>query len=236
MSKKSRRRIIRKSKKEILRDKFFLGLIIFMGVSVFAITTFRAFWNFPGPNIVSPTDGRLIRPDSQFLGELNAEVTIVEFVDLACLQCARFNIVLKEVFERHKGNVRIVFRHLPLQKNSEIAGRVLEAASGRGQFWEMENAILSNQHRWIEDNELLPAYFSEEANRLGLESSAFVADLKNPIYEWRIHRDLKDAESLGVRSAPAIFVNGERLGHATGRHLEFLVEKYLPPNALDVHR
>src|SRR5690606_23331947 len=85
--------------------------------------------------------------DSPVLGAPMAPVTIVEFSDFECPYCARARPLLERVVEEHPGQVRLVFKHYPLEGHvhSRLAARAAVAAHAQGKFWEMYKLIFDNQ-------------------------------------------------------------------------------------------
>lgn len=227
MSKKSRRKVKRKTKTELLKERLILISVLVSGVSAFIIALYMFISNLPGPNVFPPDDERLMRGDSQIIGNRNSSVTIVEFVDLACGTCKKYDFLLKSIVEKYEGNVRLIIRHFPREENSRIAARAVESAALQGRFWEMENLLIMRQEEWASDQSKVRAYLLDRANELGLNTSKFDDDLDSPAIAEKIRRDLNDAENLGVKISPTFFVNGHRLHHVNGRHFAVLIDRQL---------
>jgi len=73
---------------------------------------------------------------AQAKGPDNAPVTIVEFSDFQCPFCARVAPTLKQIQEVYRDNVRVVWKHLPLDfhKNAARAALAAEVAGKQGKF------------------------------------------------------------------------------------------------------
>ena len=89
-----------------------------------------------------------VDPDRDHLrGPAEAPVTVVEYGDFECPYCGRAESVMRELLGDF-GDVRYVWRHLPLSDvhpNAELAAEAAEAAAAQGEFWEMHDQLLDHQ-------------------------------------------------------------------------------------------
>lgn len=143
-------------------------------------------------------------------GPADAAVTIVEFSEFQCPFCRRVLTTLREVEERYRGRVRLVFRHFPLARHKDApkAAEAAECARGQGRFWEMHDRLFENAER------LGIADLKRHARAVGLDGAAFDACLDSGRHEGRWRRDLADAESYGASGTPMFFVNGRLISGA----------------------
>src|SRR5262249_55439966 len=85
---------------------------------------------------------------SRVQGELNAPITIVEFADFQCPFCGRVQPLLKDVLAKYKGKVKLAYRDFPLapiHPHAEIAAEASRCALDQGKYWEMHDAMYSDQ-------------------------------------------------------------------------------------------
>jgi protein-disulfide isomerase len=153
------------------------------------------------------------------LGPETAPVTIVEFSDFQCPFCARAGPVVKQVLARYPEQVRLVYRHFPLDNIHPRARPAAEAsacADEQGKFWAFHDAIFANP-KALEDADL-----ETRAREVGLDPAAFNACLKDGRAQAIVERDVNDARSAGITGTPSFFVNGRMLGGA--QPLEKFVE------------
>jgi protein-disulfide isomerase len=147
--------------------------------------------------------------DSPVLGNPNAPVTIVEFSDFQCPFCARTSPLLKEVLEKHGENVRIVYKHFPLNfhRAARPAAVASLAAHEQGRFWEMHDVLFENSRT------LDVAKMEEYAKAAGLDVERFKKDLeaKGQQYEQRVQAEFQQGVAADVRGTPAVYVNGRKL-------------------------
>ncbi|MFN8168525.1 MAG: Na+/H+ antiporter NhaA [Candidatus Nanopelagicales bacterium] len=139
-------------------------------------------------------------------GPDDSPVTLVEYGDFQCPYCGLAEPVVRQVLA-DVGDVRYVWRHLPLRDvhpQAQLAAEAAEAAGEQGAFWEMHALLLGRQ------DALEPADLVRYAEELGLDTRRFVADLKRHEHEARVADDVESAEMSGVRGTPTFFVNGLR--------------------------
>jgi protein-disulfide isomerase len=139
-------------------------------------------------------------------GPHEALVTVVEYGDFECPYCGRAEPVVRELL-RDFGDVRYVWRHLPLNDvhpHAQQAAEASEAAARQGAFWEMHDVLLEHQ-----DALLFPDLVGYAAS-LGLDTEQFAADLRKHYGAARISEDVDSADLSGVSGTPTFFVNGKR--------------------------
>jgi Na+/H+ antiporter NhaA len=139
-------------------------------------------------------------------GPAEAAVTLVEYGDFECPYCGRAESVVRELLADF-GDVRYVWRHLPLSDvhpDAQLAAEAAEAASAQGMFWEMHDTLLEHQ------GELRPRHLRDYAERLGLDVERFRADIETGAHVARIEDDVESADASGVTGTPTFFVNDRR--------------------------
>jgi Na+/H+ antiporter NhaA len=139
-------------------------------------------------------------------GSIDAPVTVVEFGDFQCPYCGQAEPVIRELL-RDFGDVRYVWRHLPLNDvhpRAQLAAEAAEAAADQGAFWEMHDLLLGNQ------NALRPSDLLAYAERLGLDDERFADALREHTGAARVAEDVDSADLSGVSGTPTFFINGRR--------------------------
>jgi Na+/H+ antiporter NhaA len=148
-----------------------------------------------------------VDPENDHLrGPREAPVTVVEYGDFECPYCGQADPVVRELL-RDFGDVRYVWRHLPLtdvHPQAQLAAEAAEAAAVQGAFWPMHDLLLDRQ-----DALLLPDLI-RYANELGLDVERFADDLRSNRWATRIAEDVDGADLSGVSGTPTFFVNGRR--------------------------
>jgi protein-disulfide isomerase len=140
-------------------------------------------------------------------GPAGAPVSIVEFSDFQCPFCSRVGPTLEKIQEVYGSNVRIVWKHLPLEihRDAPAAHLAAVAAQQQGRFWEFHDKLFANQQSLDVET------FKQHARDLGMDLARFEQDFLNPESQQPIDADTAEAASLGVTSTPGFFINGRYL-------------------------
>ena len=159
----------------------------------------------------------VIEPKDIIIGNPNALVTIMEFIDYQSEKCAQAHEIVKKIMKKYDGKVNLNFRHFPLMRIHQKALKAAEAAiaaAQEGKFLEMHDMLFDNRkHLGIIS---LKSY----AKEIGIISKSFLNNLINGKYGLYVQDDLKYGIELGVKEVPAFFINGEKLeGNITEKSL-----------------
>ena len=139
-------------------------------------------------------------------GPRSAPVTVVEYGDFECPYCGLAEPVVRELL-RDFGDVRYVWRHLPLNDvhpNAQLAAEAAEAAADQDAFWEMHDLLLQHQ------DALGPRDLIDHAQQLGLDPERFTNALREHAGTARVGEDVDGADLSGVTGTPTFFINGRR--------------------------
>jgi len=142
------------------------------------------------------------------LGPDGAPVVIVEFSDFHCPYCQRVTPTLKALRERYPDQVRIVFRHFPLENLHPEARGIAEAsvcADAQGRFWEFHDRAFAAGPDAAE---------RAMAEEIGLDLAAFDACRADGRAAAVVQADVEAGKAAGVSGTPAFFVNGVLLSGA----------------------
>jgi len=194
------------------------NIITFVAVIVGLMIGMTALlWNFSsqGDAVITDVAGEMRHAksfdDAQDKGD--GQVVVTEFSDLQCPACSGVQGPLKEVLKQYEGQVKLVFRHLPLtsiHKNAMIAAVFSEAVSEQGKFWEIEELLYARQGEWSElaDPE---SKFLEYATELELDIERLKSDMERDDLKQIVLNDNTDAIRYKIQATPTFFVNGERV-------------------------
>lgn len=144
---------------------------------------------------------------SATMGPEDALITIAIFSEFQCPYCARVKPTLDQIISTYGNDVRLVFKHRPLDfhDRAEPAARAAIAAQNQGKFWEFHDLAFANMQALTDDN------FIAWATQLGLNLDQFRADIASPATAARVAEDVQLAERLQARGTPHFFINGYRL-------------------------
>ncbi|MFF1418157.1 Na+/H+ antiporter NhaA [Streptomyces sp. NPDC058280] len=148
-----------------------------------------------------------VDPDHDHVrGPRDAPVTVVEYGDFECPYCGLAEPVIRALLADF-GDVRYVWRHLPLNDvhpNAQLAAEAAEAAAEQDAYWEMHDLLLGRQ------DALQPGDLLRYAEDLGLDADRFHRDLRSHTGAARVAEDVETADVSGVSGTPTFFVNGRR--------------------------
>lgn len=144
-------------------------------------------------------------------GSVTAPHTLVEYSDFQCPSCGAYAPLLKRLADEHGQEVRVVYRHFPLDQihpNARVAAQAAEAAGLQGKFFEMHDALFNTQGTWSTDKN--PEIFFEDlARSLNLDTSKFKVDLKSTVVNDRVNTQAAGGANAGVNSTPSLFFDGK---------------------------
>jgi Na+/H+ antiporter NhaA len=139
-------------------------------------------------------------------GPIEASVTVVEYGDFECPYCGQAEPFVRELL-REFGDVRYVWRHLPLNDvhpHAQLAAEAAEASAAQEAFWPMHDLLLDHQ------DALRPADLIRYAEQLGLDIEHFSSQLREHAGANRVAEDVNSADLSGVSGTPTFFINGRR--------------------------
>jgi Na+/H+ antiporter NhaA len=136
----------------------------------------------------------------------DALVTLVEYGDFECPYCGQAEPAVRELIKEY-GELRFVFRHLPLtdvHPHAQLAAEAAEAAARQGKFWEMHDTLMDHQGA-LSARDLI-GY----ARSLDLDVDQFGRDLRTHVGAARVAEDVESADLATVSGTPTFFINGKR--------------------------
>ena len=159
-------------------------------------------------------------------GNPDAKVTVISFDDLECPYCSRMHQTLfPATLERYKGLVRFIYMDYPLMEIHPWAMHAAINANCLGvqntqDYWTYVDYIHSHGQE-VSGEDRSSAKSFDALNRIArqqgtidkLDTSALDACISRQD-ETPIRNSMKIADSLHVEGAPALFVEGERIGGA----------------------
>jgi predicted DsbA family dithiol-disulfide isomerase len=179
--------------------------------------------DFAPPAFVTELDDGV----SPVKGSSKPAVTIVEFSDFECPYCNAVQRTLKQVLENYGGEVRLVFKHLPLEghRSSLPAARAAYCAAEQDRFWQFHDALFGAK-------ELSAGVFTQIAADLGLGLPQFQACLNSEQSRAAITRDLETARLFRIESTPSFIVNGKLIqGALSFADFQKIIEQELSQRA-----
>jgi protein-disulfide isomerase len=150
------------------------------------------------------------RMDAPSKGPATAAVEIVEFADFQCPFCARAAESVRAVVSTYGEQVRVTYRHLPLNfhEHAQGAAEAAECAAQQGKFWAFHDALYANP------GDLDAAGLRKQAGAVGLDVGAWEACVSGGGGADGVAADMAAAAAAGVSGTPAFFLNGRMISGA----------------------
>lgn len=167
-------------------------------------------------------------------GPAKAPATLTEFSDFECPYCARLYTMLKQsVLPAEEGNVRVVFRYLPLPMHPWARAAAEAAACAQDQkdeyFWSLHDYLFEHQGELTADN-LLGKLTAAAKPLPGFDLARFQGCVAGKKMAGQVDRDLTFAQEYGIQATPAVFINGHRIGSVAGpEQILTLIHQLSPP-------
>lgn len=155
----------------------------------------------------------LVGEEDPILGNPNAPVTLMEFLDPNCPHCATLHPVMKAIAAKYPEQVRVVYKPVAIVGSAshsveEVGALML--AHDAGKFQEMLDYQFVNQNprEGLSIEEL-----SDYAATLGLDGDAFRQALEEGQMIPRIQRNRRVWQDLGFSGVPTVIFEGHVVFH-----------------------
>jgi protein-disulfide isomerase len=199
-----------------------LGMAVFVGAFLYMTAKTQ-----PSAPSVERNQAALVQFYSPTIGNPEAKVHIVEFLDPACETCATMYPYVKQMMAANPDRIRLTIRHLAFHNGSDYAIKALEAARKQGKYWQALEALLAKQALWTRNHTVQPEFVWKALDGLGLNIEQAKVDMNAPEIAQRIEQELQDARTLKVTQTPEYFVNGRPLPSFGLEQLQTLVREAL---------
>lgn len=176
---------------------------------------------------VTANHAPLASDHSPTLGDANARVHIVEFIDPACETCAHFYPIVKQLMADNPNRIRLSIRHVAFHDGSEYVVRLLEASRRQDKYLPTLEALLASQAQWAPSHTVRPDLVLQAIAGVGLNLEQLMGDMNAPEVAQRMEQDRSDAVALKVTATPEYFVNGRPMPSFGEQQLRALVSEAL---------
>lgn len=150
--------------------------------------------------------------DAPFFGGKDAKVEVVEFSDFQCPFCSKAATILKELKAKYGKKIKIAFKQYPLPFHSQAKMAAVASLCANDQstdlFWKMHDIMFADQSK------LSVEALKESAKKIGVDSTKFNKCLDEKTFLAKVDANIKEGESVGVKSTPTFFVNGQLISGA----------------------
>ena len=161
-------------------------------------------------------------------------VSIVVYADFQCPACATEHDNMTQIWPSLRDKAHLIFRHFPItaaHPHSWTASLYAEAAGKQDRFWEMHDFLFATQTIWaglpnVEDE------FDSYALELNLDLEQLKIDVASDEVIQKVRNDQRGGNASGVRSTPAVFINGRLLARPTRERIsEVVAEEFAEASA-----
>jgi len=155
-------------------------------------------------NLIATKQTELLNdPNSPVSGNLDGDVTVVEFFDYRCGYCKRVAGAVTQL-QQDDPNVRIVYKDYPiLGEASVLAARAALASKAQGKHLAFHEALLASK------NELTQETILNIATGVGLDKERLNTDMQNPTLQEVIEGNRALARELGINGTPGFIIGTE---------------------------
>jgi cyclophilin family peptidyl-prolyl cis-trans isomerase/protein-disulfide isomerase len=162
-----------------------------------------------------PTETSMFPPVDEndwVMGSSSAALTITEYSDFQCPYCAFLAADLRELYEMHPDDIRVVFRHFPLPSHplGLVTAYAAEAAGLQGKFWEMHDILFEEQGSYAGmTEEQFQEWLIEKTSELGLNQDQFVQDMHSERVTAKVQQAQQHGLNIGIPGTPLVLLNGQ---------------------------
>jgi len=144
-------------------------------------------------------------------GPESAPITIVEYSDFQCQFCAAAAGTLKAVLKKYNNQVRLIFKHMPLEQLhpwAYDAALTAECAAAQkpGTFWYFHDYFFDPSTNLLKEN--YEKKTQSFAKTIGLDADSLKRCVEKKEPKARIDFDLKEASDYGFTATPTFVING----------------------------
>lgn len=161
---------------------------------------------------ISAEDLALLVPTSTApeIGNKDAALTIVEFVDYQCPYSEEMVVPLQEAMKAYADRIHLVVRDFPVAelhadaRNASLAARcVLD--QGESAYWRYQELMFGDQSHLSMDD------LRAKANLAKINVARFDECLTDRRYDLAVDQDIEYAKRIGVQGTPTFFLNGVKV-------------------------
>ena len=164
-------------------------------------------------------------------GPEDAPIVMIEYTDFQCPFCTRVQPTLDALMKRYDGQIRHVFKNLPLPMHAEaqLAGAASLCAQDQGKFWEYHDWLFANQRTLNRDSMVA------KAGEFGMDVEVFTGCIDRGTYLATVRADMAEANSFGITGTPGFLINGRVLtGAQPIEQFEAIIDQELERRGIDV--
>jgi len=149
-----------------------------------------------------------IHKNETFRGNPTAPITIIEYSDFQCPFCTKGAQTVEKLMAKYKGQVRFLFKHLPLDFHPQamLAAKYYEAVKLQDaeKAFQLHDLIFSKQGALSQGE----SFLNKLVKKVGADLEKIKKDLQSDKVSLRIHADMAEAKKFNMQGTPGFIING----------------------------
>ncbi len=176
-----------------------------------------SYWLFSLTTTESTIAHGLTSDGHPWIGAEQPKLTIEEFSDYQCFQCAKMHYFLRKLITEYPDKIRLIHRNFPLdhEVNSVVTPEPFHIGSGKmamlaiyasskGKFWEMNDALYDLVRK---KNKKI--YLPDLAQKTGLKKEALAWAIQSKEVNTLLSRDIWRGMKHGITGTPGFIIKGK---------------------------
>jgi len=158
--------------------------------------------------------------DRPFLGNPEASLVIVEFVDFKCPVCKEQDPIIRKIINKYGQQTKLIIRNFPIESAHPGASKLAEmayCAHEQGLYWPAHDYLFTNQEKLTQN--LTAEDINSFVGDVGLDGKKFNICLVSDKTKTEIKRDnavfykytISDTSKYTISGTPTFFINGNKL-------------------------
>lgn len=149
---------------------------------------------------IAKNSERLAMGDLTVSGNVNGNVTLVEFFDYQCIHCKKMGPVIESLIKKNK-ELRVVYKEFPIfGKDSETASKIAISAALQNKYDGLQKSLFNVKGRLNE------AKIMEIAKDSGLDMEKLKTDMNSPKVAGILKDNRELAEKIRLMGTPAFVI------------------------------
>jgi cyclophilin family peptidyl-prolyl cis-trans isomerase/protein-disulfide isomerase len=152
-----------------------------------------------------------VSPEDWVYGPEKAGVTFYEYGDFQSPFGAKLAPILKALQKKFPDAVRVIYRHYPVSSIDDkaiLAAQAAEAAGLQNKFWQMHDALFSEQSSWTSlSHDDFTTWLIKKAKTINLNATKFTTDLTSQAIIDKVAQAEADGKRMVLSATPFLFVN-----------------------------
>lgn len=144
------------------------------------------------------------------IGNLDADIRIIEHVDFQCSACAKGYLILKKYYKEYPEKIQIELRYHPWtqQKNALNSALYAECSASQGKFWEYTQLLFERQNNW-KHAEDAGRIFQKLAKEVSLDRRKLIECVANEQTKKIVLGEKEQGAARGIKRTPSYYINGK---------------------------